>query len=350
MDTLRRLLLVIFMLAPSVAFGQACGALVSCPMATTPLGANDLFMVVQGGLTKQVPFSAVSIVPTLGAGVEFALSQTLNSLTSSSSLIAADDGVLPSGLMLPGPLVTGDLLTNGVADNGPLSSKMSAAGQATVSFFENYSTSDESYYGGAFPYNTPAWADLEDKYQGTRGVNHGNASYAGDGNGPVLDFKSWSRRGSYLDSFGINCGLVSAAANDEESLCDFNGYLNGTITTLFTINAQTTSVEPGGTNGVMNLGDDTSLGAGHINAHWNDAWFGGTLTTTTGVVTGNLFVGGAAVLHLEIVSSLPTCNSGTEGWMFGVTDATSTTFNATLAGSGSNHVIAYCNSANWTVH
>lgn len=49
-------------------------------------------------------------------------------------------------------------------------------------------------------------------------------------------------------------------------------------------------------------------------------------------------------------ASLPTCNSGAQGELFAVTDSNSATFNATMAGSGTNHVMAFCNGTNWTVH
>jgi hypothetical protein len=48
-------------------------------------------------------------------------------------------------------------------------------------------------------------------------------------------------------------------------------------------------------------------------------------------------------------SALPSCGSGTEGTMGAVTDGSTATWGATLAGSGSNHVLAYCDGTNWTV-
>jgi hypothetical protein len=49
-------------------------------------------------------------------------------------------------------------------------------------------------------------------------------------------------------------------------------------------------------------------------------------------------------------SSLPTCNSGEEGTQHPVTDAPTSTIGATIStGSGSNHVLAYCDGTNWTV-
>jgi len=48
-------------------------------------------------------------------------------------------------------------------------------------------------------------------------------------------------------------------------------------------------------------------------------------------------------------STLATCNSGLEGARAAVTDSTTATFGATISGSGSNHVPAYCNGTNWVV-
>ena len=48
-------------------------------------------------------------------------------------------------------------------------------------------------------------------------------------------------------------------------------------------------------------------------------------------------------------STLPTCNSGTEGWLYPVTDSNTVTWGATIAGSSTNHVLAYCDASNWTV-
>lgn len=71
---------------------------------------------------------------------------------------------------------------------------------------------------------------------------------------------------------------------------------------------------------------------------------------------GNLGVKGTATLGglLKIPpiasASLPTCNAGAEGSIQPVNDATSATFNAAVAGSGTNHIIAYCNGSGWVVH
>jgi hypothetical protein len=48
-------------------------------------------------------------------------------------------------------------------------------------------------------------------------------------------------------------------------------------------------------------------------------------------------------------SSLPTCAAGIEGAMLPVTDSSTITWGATITGSSTNHVLAYCDGTNWTV-
>jgi hypothetical protein len=55
-------------------------------------------------------------------------------------------------------------------------------------------------------------------------------------------------------------------------------------------------------------------------------------------------------VSLYTVSSLPTCNSGLEGQMEGVTDATVATYNAAPQGGGSIHLPVYCNGTVWVMH
>jgi hypothetical protein len=48
-------------------------------------------------------------------------------------------------------------------------------------------------------------------------------------------------------------------------------------------------------------------------------------------------------------SDLPSCGAAIEGTTSAITDSTTTTWGATITGSGSNHVLAYCDGTNWTV-
>jgi hypothetical protein len=48
-------------------------------------------------------------------------------------------------------------------------------------------------------------------------------------------------------------------------------------------------------------------------------------------------------------ASLPSCASGTEGQVRAVTDSNTVTWGANVAGSSTNHILAYCDGTNWTV-
>jgi hypothetical protein len=82
--------------------------------------------------------------------------------------------------------------------------------------------------------------------------------------------------------------------------------------------------------------------------------------------TGEFFyVGGAEIFNVQSTginmdtgyvrnlpgtfSVLPACGAATEGAIASVTDSTTATWGATIAGSGTNHVLAYCDKTNWTV-
>ncbi len=51
----------------------------------------------------------------------------------------------------------------------------------------------------------------------------------------------------------------------------------------------------------------------------------------------------------SLVSALPTCNSTADGQSRAVTDSATATWGATVTGSGSNHVLVYCNGTSWTI-
>lgn len=48
-------------------------------------------------------------------------------------------------------------------------------------------------------------------------------------------------------------------------------------------------------------------------------------------------------------STLTACSSTGEGAMIAVADSTTATWGATITGTGSNHVLAFCDGTNWTV-
>lgn len=61
--------------------------------------------------------------------------------------------------------------------------------------------------------------------------------------------------------------------------------------------------------------------------------------------------GGLKVIQLkpQAFSGLAACTAGLEGSIAPVTDSTTATWGGTIAGSSTNHVLAYCDGTNWTV-
>lgn len=76
-------------------------------------------------------------------------------------------------------------------------------------------------------------------------------------------------------------------------------------------------------------------------------------TVTIGSGSGGKLAGLAALgllpsTYATLIASYP-CASGIEGYNASVTDSNTNTWGATVAGSGSFHVKAYCNGTNWVV-
>lgn len=82
-------------------------------------------------------------------------------------------------------------------------------------------------------------------------------------------------------------------------------------------------------------GGSVALGIGRI-CHSTDAIANGGTPTDCWYAKG-------------IFSSLPTCSSTNEGSRVAVTDSSTNTWGATITGSSTNHVLAYCDGTNWTV-
>lgn len=67
------------------------------------------------------------------------------------------------------------------------------------------------------------------------------------------------------------------------------------------------------------------------------------------VSSSGVYVTGTLTNKPGVFSGLPACSSTTEGSRAAVTDSTVNTWGSTIAGSGTNHVLAYCDGTNWTV-
>lgn len=100
------------------------------------------------------------------------------------------------------------------------------------------------------------------------------------------------------------------------------------------------AIYPATAGGQIWFGDSTSALA------WDfSRTYGSGLMTWNGTLAATLGFQAPVVA----VASLPACNGGAEGTIYGVNNATATTFNSTVAAGGSNHVQVYCNGTNWVI-
>lgn len=97
-------------------------------------------------------------------------------------------------------------------------------------------------------------------------------------------------------------------------------------------------------------------GAGSVNTTDYTIEVGAPIVTSSGVLTAHagLHVATQATgvpiqMGTQIFSALPGCNATYEGSVAPVTDSTTATWGATITGSSTNHVLAYCDGTNWTV-
>ena len=71
------------------------------------------------------------------------------------------------------------------------------------------------------------------------------------------------------------------------------------------------------------------------------------LNAQTGSITGGSIVGSS--LRGTAVTFANRPGTPVEGMLVAITDSNTSTFGATIAGGGSNHVLGYYNGTNWTV-
>lgn len=101
------------------------------------------------------------------------------------------------------------------------------------------------------------------------------------------------------------------------------------------------TVQTGGNGGTTNTLDYTI----HVLAPAN----GDTLTTHAGIEVDAQGTGVPFQLKPQAFSTLPACSATYEGSHASVNDSTTATWGATISGSSTHHVSAYCDGTNWTV-
>lgn len=148
-------------------------------------------------------------------------------------------------------------------------------------------------------------------------------------------------------------GTVYAGAGSYPTLMEVQGKWDAVLHTLSSTPNKWIADDVGTTAGtiVQKLGQSFDYGvliADGPNEKWTFRTYSNANEAHIAFVSGKI---DAPLLQVQvgIVSGLPTCNSGAEGTIKSVSDSNTATWGATVAGGGSNHILAYCNSANWTV-
>lgn len=72
-------------------------------------------------------------------------------------------------------------------------------------------------------------------------------------------------------------------------------------------------------------------------------------TALTNAINLPSLTGTLQITNVTAFASLPSCTSGIEGTLRSVSDSNTLTWGANIAGSSTNHVLAYCDGTNWTV-
>lgn len=196
---------------------------------------------------------------------------------------------------------------------------------------------------------------------------------AAQGNPKLLDIENSTNVHAQGIQFHGSAGTGATGVYINGSNSTNNTILNNTfenVPTSVNINGGSSNII---TNNVIQNTSDIAAGtmitvAGDSNMVANNTLSG---YATTGIsATGNSNVIGPNIIqsaHITTAQSnsgtgnqftpplpmtfslLPACSSATEGSTYAVTDSSTATYGATITGSGTDHVKAYCNGTNWVV-
>jgi hypothetical protein len=72
-------------------------------------------------------------------------------------------------------------------------------------------------------------------------------------------------------------------------------------------------------------------------------------SSAAAIFSGGISAGKGYQATLTTFAGIGTCNSGADGSTRAISDGSTATWGATVAGAGANHVYVYCDGTNWTV-
>ena len=140
---------------------------------------------------------------------------------------------------------------------------------------------------------------------------------------------------------------VATGLNEELNF----GVFNGTIDHLIgvEVNGPTSAYSSGDYKAFYADSSSSGEGTTAYGFFVEPLGFGRTQDYGLYVSDSKSYLGNTLRIGPAAFSALPSCVSGLEGTMRPVTDSTTATWGATITGTGTHHVLAYCDGTNWTV-
>jgi hypothetical protein len=150
----------------------------------------------------------------------------------------------------------------------------------------------------------------------------------GSGSSPMNFIELKNARGVEFNNMQFNGGpTLNECLVISESATNYVGYVH-----------LTGRIRGSRCSGVENTITSTSVGGQDLNYT-----YAGDESASGAVFDGGLSVGPRAF------AKYPACGAATQGMFAAITDSTTATWGATIAGGGANHVLGYCDNPNWTV-
>lgn len=359
-----RRLLALFLLCSSAAFCQQTGAMLGLPQVFTNTNQFTLGITVGpitfsqlAGISTSTTFIYVSDAtlgssPCTGSG-SGALAVRINGAWNCSVAGSGGSGITGSGTTGTIPVFTSSTAVgNSVIRAGTSSvdigalSPIAPSANGSAIFFSVRPSGTCTGSPGSIPTVGCFGFDMQ--------MVPSNVSSTGVTVGARIEnFNSFSPVTLQIGTYSQVGGGFNVT---EERAIDAEAYDNANQTTttrraIFAI-AQNNSGNTTAANEaiVAQTGETSSTNTRDITIHvLPPALVGGAMTFHAGIGIDAQGIGVPLQQSPENFSTLPTCSSTFEGSTASVNDSTTNTWGATVSGSGSDHVLAYCDGTNWTV-
>jgi hypothetical protein len=185
-----------------------------------------------------------------------------------------------------------------------------------------------------------------ERLNGVLGVPHAEST----GSGSIVGLSAFNAFGPTVDR-GAHVG-AAVGFNSEANFGTFTGQIDAMYG--FLANSPG-ALYTSGTYYGMYIGGGVTAGTANYGLYIDNTGFNGpkdygiyVQQARNNLGTGTTTLGKVAILTAAF-ASIGTCNAAAEGTLKPVTDSNTNTWGTTVAGGGTNHILAYCDGTNWTV-